>query len=115
MEYAHDAHPVDGCSRDIYDPTDWPDANFASAQRSDHRRLIPNHSNVHVLYATCEVMKFICLLIYSSRVLVAPATLTALAATQRKKPRILTDAGFSQKSLGKSIQSITDTFIIASG
>ena len=65
--------------------------------------LSPNHSNVHVLFAILEVMKFICLLIYSSRVLAAPATLTALAATQRKKPRILTDAGFSQKSLGKSI------------
>jgi hypothetical protein len=73
LEYAHDAHPVDGCSRDIYDPTDWPDANFASAQRSD-------------LYAILEVMQFICLLIYSSRVLAAPATLTALAATQRKNP-----------------------------
>ena len=30
--------------------------------------LSPDHSNVHVLYAILEVMKFICLLIYSSRV-----------------------------------------------
>ena len=48
--------------------------------------LSPNHSNVYVLYAILEVMKFICLLIYSSRVSAAPATLTALAATQRKNP-----------------------------
>ena len=48
--------------------------------------LSPNRSNVHVLYAILEVMKFICLLIFSSRVLAAPATLTALAATQRKNP-----------------------------
>ena len=48
--------------------------------------LSPNRSNVHVLYAILEVMKFICLLIYPSRVLAAPATLTALAATQRKNP-----------------------------
>ena len=48
--------------------------------------LSPNHSNVHVLFAILEVMKFICLLIYSSHVLAAPATLTALAATQRKNP-----------------------------
>lgn len=48
--------------------------------------LSPNHSNVHVLYAILEVMKFICLLIFSSRVLAAPVTLTALPATQRKNP-----------------------------
>ena len=48
--------------------------------------LSPNHSNVHVLFTILEVMKFICLLIYSSHVLAAPATLTALAATQRKNP-----------------------------
>ena len=48
--------------------------------------LSPDHSNVHVLYALLEVMKFICLLIFSSRVLAAPATLTALAAAERKKP-----------------------------
>lgn len=48
--------------------------------------LYPDHSNVHVLYAILEVMKFICLLIYSSRVLAAPVTLTALAAAQRKNP-----------------------------
>ena len=47
--------------------------------------LSPNRSNVHVLYAILEVMKFICLLIYSSRVLAAPATLT-FAASQRKNP-----------------------------
>lgn len=47
--------------------------------------LYPDHSNVHVLYAILEVMKFICLLIYSSRVLAAPVTLT-FAAAQRKKP-----------------------------
>ena len=46
----------------------------------------PDHSNVHELYAILEVMKFICLLIFSSRVLAAPATLTALSATQRKDP-----------------------------
>ena len=48
--------------------------------------LSPNRSNFHVLYAILEVMKFICLLIYSSRVLAAPATLKALAATQRRNP-----------------------------
>lgn len=47
--------------------------------------LYPDHSNVHVLYAILEVMKFICLLIYSSRVLAAPVTLT-FAAAQRKNP-----------------------------
>ena len=47
--------------------------------------LYTDHSNVHVLYAILEVMKFICLLIYSSRVLAAPVTLT-FAAAQRKNP-----------------------------
>jgi hypothetical protein len=47
--------------------------------------LSPDHSNVHVIYAILEVMKFICLLIFSSRVLAAPVTLTALSATERKK------------------------------
>jgi len=41
LEYAQDAYPVDGRSQNIYDPTDWSDAQFTSAQRSDHRRLIP--------------------------------------------------------------------------
>ena len=48
--------------------------------------LSPNHINVHVIYAILEVMKFICLLVFSSRVLAAPATLTALASAQRKNP-----------------------------
>ena len=48
--------------------------------------LSPDHSNVHVIYAILEVMKFICLLIFSSRVLAAPVTLTALSAIERKKP-----------------------------
>ena len=50
--------------------------------------LSPNHSNVHVIYAILEVMKFICLLVFSSRVLAAPATLTALASAQRKNPAL---------------------------
>ena len=50
--------------------------------------LSPNHSNVHVIYAVLEVIKFICLLIFSSRVLAAPVTLTALAAAQRKNPAL---------------------------
>ena len=86
MEYAHDAHPVDGCSRDIYDPTDCMTPILQARSDQIIAGLSPNHSNVHVLFAILEVMKFICLLIYSSHVLAAPATLTALAATQRKNP-----------------------------
>jgi len=48
--------------------------------------MSPDHSNVHVLYAVLEVMKFACLLIYSSRVLSAPATRAARGPAQRKTP-----------------------------
>ena len=85
LEYAHDAHPVDGCSRDIYDPTDWLTPILQARSDQIIAGLYPDHSNVHVLYAILEVMKFICLLIYSSRVLAAPVTLT-FAAAQRKNP-----------------------------
>ena len=59
-----------------------------SQARSDQiiAGLSPNHSNVHIIYAILEVIKFICLLIFSSRVLAAPATFTAPAAAQRKNP-----------------------------
>ena len=59
----------------------------------------PDHSNVHVLYAILEVMKFICLLIYSSRVGGA-CNIDGACGNTTKKPRILTDAGFSQKIFG---------------
>ena len=59
-----------------------------SQARSDQiiAGLSPNHSDVHIIYAILEVIKFICLLIFSSRVLAAPATFTAPAAAQRKNP-----------------------------
>ena len=88
LEYAHDAHPVRGAVG-IFMIQQIGMTPILQA-RSDQiiAGLSPNHSNVHVIYAVLEVIKFICLLIFSSRVLAAPVTLTALAAAQRKNPAL---------------------------
>lgn len=45
--------------------------------------LSPDHSNVHVLYAVLEVLKFICLLVYSSRTLAPPSIHPEIACAQQ--------------------------------
>ena len=95
LEYAHDAHTVDGRSRDIYDPTDWPDANFASAQRSDHRRLIPQSQQ-----CSCALCNPRSHEIHLPVDLFQPrfggaSNIDGAVGNTTKKPRILTDAGFS--------------------
>ena len=85
MEYGHDANPVDGCSQVFMIQQIGLTPSLQARSDQIIAGLSPNHSNIHVLYAILEVMKFICLLIYSSRVLAAPVTLT-FAAAQLKNP-----------------------------
>jgi hypothetical protein len=85
---------------DIYDPTDWPDANFASAQRSDHRRLIPQSQQ-----CSCALCNPRSHEIHLPIDLFQPrfggaCNIDGACGNTTKKPRILTDAGFSQKIFG---------------
>lgn len=50
--------------------------------------LSPDHSNVHVLFAVLEVLKFICLLVYSSRTLAQPSIHPEIACAQQKNPAL---------------------------
>ena len=96
LEYAHDAHPIDGRSRDIYDPTDWSDAHFISTQRSDHRRLTPQSQQCAC--ALCNPRRHEIHLpvgLFQPRFGSSCNTYSACSSTP-KTPRILTDAGFSQ-------------------
>ena len=48
--------------------------------------LSPDHSNVHVIYAILEVMKFICLLIFLQPRFGSSRNINGAVATERKKP-----------------------------